>query len=283
MLPTNRTKRRANRGLPTKLVRLQVPCNGTMHEVVYKPGGPLYFTGHDRKDLKRKLNFVEIGGEPCGCVEVLLSWQGVVVDREEVELPVELIAPAQDARDRPFKRHEERLLAPDEMTIEPWHERPHVVGWVISWVLRQRWGLPPELTCEVELDEYSDSDTYYELHICNDRNVLITLPITPGWCQLYAEGRHFHQNRLVVNEFGGSASVWSNGALREIATPVLLCRCWPVWNKRGDLEFYEDSVKVTRKPDGRWKVLGKPQYREISPPPPPPPRGSRYPERPPGD
>jgi len=253
-----------------------------MHTVVLESGDRLCCKDHARNELQRALNFVEIGGEPCGCVEVLHSWQSAVVDGDEGELPVELIAPARDARDRHFKRHEERLLAPDEMTIEPWHERPHVVGRVISWVLRQRWGLPPELTCEVELDEYSDSDSYYELHICNDRNVLITLPITPGWCQLYAEGRHFHQNRLVVNEFGGSASVWSNGALREIATRVLLCRCWPVWNKRGDLEFYEDSVEVAMKPDGSWKVLGEPQYRETSPPPPPPARGSLYPGLPPG-
>src|SRR5262245_36661701 len=137
---SKRSKRRANRDLPTEL-HLQVPCNGTMHTVVLKPGGPLCFKDHTRKELQRGLNFVEIGGSPCGCVEVLLSWRGVVVDREEVELPVELIAPVRDACDGPFKRHEERLLAPDEMTIEPWHERPHVVGWVISWVIRPRWGL----------------------------------------------------------------------------------------------------------------------------------------------
>jgi hypothetical protein len=101
-----------------------------------------------------------------------------------VELPVELIAPARDARDRHFKRHEKRLLAPDEMTIEPWHERPHVVGRVISWLLRQRWRLPPELTCEVELAEDSDSD--YELHICDGRGTCIRLPIALGWCQIFA-------------------------------------------------------------------------------------------------
>jgi len=65
MLPTNRTKRRANRGLPTKLVRLQVPCNGTMHEVLYQPnrpqkpgrpprrGGSLSFPAHTRDKLQR--------------------------------------------------------------------------------------------------------------------------------------------------------------------------------------------------------------------------------------
>src|SRR5262249_30173012 len=131
--------------------------------------------------------------------------------------------------------------------------RPHVVGGLITRVLRERWRLPPTLTCQVELVE--DSDSYYEIHICDDRNALITLPIWPGWCQIYAEGSHFHQNRLVVNVVRCSTSRLVNGALREIAHYFSLHRCWPVWNKRGVLKFYEDKVQVVMKPDGSWKVL----------------------------
>src|SRR5215471_15701580 len=95
---SKRSKLRANRDLPTKLVRLRTRCDGKRHVVLYRPGGPLDFTDHTHKDLKRKLRLVELGGEPCGCVKVLLAWRRVVVDRDDrVKLPVALIPAAREA------------------------------------------------------------------------------------------------------------------------------------------------------------------------------------------
>src|SRR5262249_33309109 len=133
---SKRRKLRANRDLPTNLVRLQVPCNGTMHEVLYQPnrpqkpgrpprrGGSLSFPAHTRDKLQRALNFAELGGKPCGCVKVLLAWRSVVVHGDKVKLPVALVPAARDAIRRRGKRLRARNEETKESAIYPLHERP---------------------------------------------------------------------------------------------------------------------------------------------------------------
>src|SRR5262245_11359964 len=128
---SKRSKRRANRDLPTKLVRLRVRCSGEVHEVLYLPhhpqkpgrpprrGGSLCFPAHTRDKLQRALNFAELGGEPCRCAKILLAWRRVVVDGDKVKLPVALVPAARDALRRRGKRLRARRKDIKESAIYP--------------------------------------------------------------------------------------------------------------------------------------------------------------------
>jgi hypothetical protein len=152
------------------------------------------------------------------------------------------------------------------MGVTTWHERPGFLGRLLTRLLRERFGLPPEVTCEV-LDVRSNRKPdlpVYLVKILSGKETLMEWWLPRQWlAEVYREDLAFHEGRLVLQKYlprhqNGPHADW------------MLVRCWPFQAPDGTLKIAVDRVGVARQTDGTFLVVRGP-YGDRPPPPGPAP------------
>jgi hypothetical protein len=237
-------------------LRVRVRCGGALHEIFYIPGGPLHFPDHDLKFLRGQLRRLRRGRPVCRCAAVLAAWREAVAQGgASSPLPAGLGAAARAARDVHFARLRAAWPFRDALAVPTWHERPGFLARLLTRLLRERWGLPPWVRCEVrDVRTARKADLpVYVLTLQGRGQTLLEGWVDRQWfTRLYrGTGLGLHENKLALNFYRTEATPGS-------PAPFACTRDWPVWGPGGELTFAHDWVALARGPDGAWQVVRGP-------------------------
>jgi hypothetical protein len=247
-----RTRRGAGRtgGGDTPPVEVTVRCEGQRHRVLLTGAGRLSLPDHPKEEVRRHLDYQEVGGGPCPCVAVLIAWRRFVRSGEEeagAALPKALREAARERHGLATARWLVRVLQRDELPVSPFHERPGFLAEVIGDLIRRQWKFP-DITCQVR-PPFEEGDRCNMLIFRQGERFLRELDLQPGWfrgvCQT---GLAFHEGYLVL---------FAQELQGQEGSDTLLYRCRPVGATNRPPAFERDWVTGTRGPAGDFRVVDR--------------------------
>jgi len=188
---------------------VRVRCSGTFHTVAMTKRGQLALLNHTPDEIRRNKDYIEIGGEPCPCVRLLLNWrQWVHIPsyRSLRRVPISLRATLVACQDR----HETSALAKQEedykrkQLTKPYRDRISTIGRLMTHLYRTKCGGRRDFTCDICPDD--DDFKTHELILRQGDTIL-------GGCRFDAEGAvlSWEQHKPSAN---GQASNGAEGSDR---------------------------------------------------------------------
>jgi hypothetical protein len=105
--------------------------------------------------VRRDLNYLELGGKPCRCVEILFAWrQRLAFPLRAVPALPGLLRAAADAAANVSRRRAQRA-AESSPEMRPWHRRPDFLARLLDRLLHTRAGAPASIRCILRtIDDY---------------------------------------------------------------------------------------------------------------------------------
>jgi hypothetical protein len=137
--------------------RASVNCEGKRHTMTIDRRGRLRLHDHGPDELRRWAMFMELGGRPCRCYDVLLAWQEYITGASSGALgripKGRMRTAAKRMRRVHFLRSCANVLGA-EVTNQPGYKRPSGLSLVCGGLLRGRCGVPADIACSVRVVGY---------------------------------------------------------------------------------------------------------------------------------
>ena len=225
----------------------KVRCGGRLHTIALNAKGQLVPLDHDPAELRRERRYMEIGGTPCRCTQVIrLFRKAIRADESLIQtLPRPLQRPARLAVEHDCGAGDEPPFRSLLWGLrKPFWKRPEGLKRLVAKVLQERLGLPEAVTVGVT---GSLGYTAYGLTLSSGASLLYRGRIPDDWKTAIYD----HQ----LADLRGCLTVALRSPDCKVPLPkpqdqavAVLCR--PILGPSGPVQFVTRYGRLVRRPDG---------------------------------